>query len=126
MASLQLELYADDPMIDGFVAEIGSAQVLRAKPDHFEGDINIVNLLIQLSASTIPIVAMLITQHIRAKRYIKVKLNGIEVRGADLEKIELFLKRIAPATELSPSKPPKKAPAKAGNVASNKSKQKKK
>jgi hypothetical protein len=112
MAGLQLELNADDPAVEGLITEIGSDQVLRAKPDHFEGDINIVNLLIQLTTSTIPIVAMLVTQHIRAKRYIKVKVNGIEVRGADLDKIEPFLNKLSSSTEAPAQKPVKNTSAK--------------
>ncbi len=97
-------------------------RILRAKPDHFEGDINIVNILVQLTAATIPIVGMLIAQRIRAKRHIRVKLNGIEVRGENLDKIEAFLTKMALPTASVDSGPAKKG----AKAASGKSKRKSK
>jgi hypothetical protein len=124
MVSLQVELHADDPAIDGFVVAIGSDQVVRAKPDHFEGDINVINLLVQLTTSTIPIVAVLIAQHIRAQRYIRVKFNGIEVRGENLNNIEAFLTKVALPAGAARPEPSKDAPAKVTKAASTKSKRK--
>lgn len=122
MASLQVELQADDPEIDAFVAAIGSDQVLRAKPDHFEGDINIVNILVQLTAATIPIVGMLIAQRIRAKSHIRVKFNGIEVRGENLDKIEAFLTKMALPAKAAPSEPVKKVTKASSGKAKRRSK----
>jgi hypothetical protein len=123
MGRIQLEVQADDPTIAALKAEIGDDEVIQAKPDHFEGDINVVNLLVQLTVSTIPIVGALIVQHIRAKRFIKVKLNGIEIRGENLKSIEAFLKNTAlPAGAIS--KDPRKKAAKKSKRSSKSAKPK--
>jgi hypothetical protein len=94
MARVQLVLAADDPDLKTITEALGKESIIRAKPDHFERDINIINLLINLTTTGIPIVALLIAQHIKAKRFIKLKYKGIEIQGESLEKIEALLTTI--------------------------------
>lgn len=96
MPKIQLELQEDDPEIQALESSLGKNSFIRARPDHFEGDINIVNLLVDLTTVTIPVLSLFITQHIKAKRYIKAKVKGIQVQGESLKNIETFLQKIAP------------------------------
>jgi hypothetical protein len=95
MPKIQLELREGDPEIQALEASLDKQSFIRARPDHFEGDINIVNLLIDVTTATIPVLSLFITQHIKAKRYIKAKVKGIEVQGESLKNIEAFLKKIS-------------------------------
>ena len=104
MPKIQLELQEDDPEIQALETSLGNQSFIRARPDHFEGDLNIVNLLVDVTTVTIPVLSLFITQHIKAKRYIKAKVKGIEVQGESLKNIEGFLEKMASQR----SEPPKK------------------
>jgi hypothetical protein len=122
---IQLELQADDPELDPLESRLGSENVIRARPDHFEGDINIVNLLVNLTTVTIPILSMLVSEHIKSKRYIKAKVKGIEVQGESLKNMEAFLNTIASQKTEAAQKETKSAAEAAKVPASKKSAAKK-
>ena len=95
MPKIQLELKDDDPEMPALELSLGKQSFIRARPDHFEGDVNIVNLLVDITTVTIPVLSLFITQHIKAKRYIKAKVKGIDVQGEFLQNIEAFLEKVA-------------------------------
>jgi hypothetical protein len=95
MPKIQLELKDDDPEMPALESSLGKQSFIRARPDHFEGDVNIVNLLVDITTVTIPVLSLFITQHIKAKRYIKAKVKGIDVQGESLQNIEAFLEKVA-------------------------------
>jgi hypothetical protein len=81
MAKIQLELKSGDPEVESLIARIDSDSITIARPDHFEGGIGIVNVLVNITALTIAMLTHLITQHSKSKRYIKVKVGGVEIHG---------------------------------------------
>jgi hypothetical protein len=93
MGTIQLELARDDEDAITRLTGLGADPIL-AEPDHFEGGPEIVTAVVQVSAVALPVLAMLIRERIRARRYIKVKLKGLEITGAELKDVESFLRAV--------------------------------
>lgn len=94
MPRIQLLVTSKDPEVNSVIVELGEDAIV-AEPDHFEGDVNLVSILVQVTAATIPTLAVLITQHIKSKRYIRVRYKGLDVQGESLRTIEKFLQSVA-------------------------------
>lgn len=93
MATIQLIISGDD--LEGIKAlsDLGDDAVV-AKPDHFEGGAEILSAVVQVTSVTLPVIAMLIRERIKANRFIKVKMKGVEVTGASLEEVGKLLKEL--------------------------------
>jgi hypothetical protein len=68
--------------------------VVFARPDHFEGDVNVLTVIVTLTTATIPVVTKVILERIRSRRHIRVKLKGMEITGAELADVEKLLRSL--------------------------------
>ena len=91
MATIQLELARDDTETLQVLQTAESEPIVVATPDHFEGGAEIISAVVTLTATSLPFIASIIKEHIRSKRYIKVKVKGVEIVGAVLTRSKIFL-----------------------------------
>jgi len=93
MSTIQIELARNDI---GGIKQIKAIDkdITIAQPDHFEGGTEIISAVVSITSVTIPAIALLIQKHIELKRYIKVKIKGVEISGASLKDISSFLEKI--------------------------------
>jgi len=91
MTTIRLEIARDDTATLTRLQDLQDEGMVIATPDHFEGGVEIVSILITLTTASIPIIASIVKELIRSKRHIKVKMKGIEIAGASLADIEKFL-----------------------------------
>lgn len=94
MAAVQLEFARDDDDAKAALGGLPKADVLLATPDHFEGGHEVLSAIVTITTVTIPVIGALIREHIRAKRYLKVKVKGVEVAGSSLDEVEAFLAKL--------------------------------
>ena len=94
MATIQLEFARGDDDALVAVKSLNDNSIVTT-PDRFDGGVEIVTAIVELTTVSVPVVAMLIRENLRAKRHIKVKMKGVEISGADLKDAETFLKSLA-------------------------------
>jgi hypothetical protein len=85
MEKLQIDLKNDDNLVSHFKETLGSDAML-VKADQFEGDVNIVSIVVTLSTAAVSFIGGVVKERIAANRYIKVKYKGVEVQGENLKK----------------------------------------
>jgi hypothetical protein len=93
MAKIQIELARADTEAVAALQALDAATVF-AEPDHFEGSVEIISAIVTVTTASIPVIVKLVTEHIRSKRHIKIKMKGIEVSGASLKDVAKLLKDI--------------------------------
>ncbi|TAY13847.1 hypothetical protein [Rhizobium leguminosarum] len=90
MGALQLILLRDDIGAIGKIRELGDDAII-AEPDHFEGGPEIISAVVQVTTVTLPILGLIIRERIKANRYVKVKVKGVEIVGASLDDVGKLL-----------------------------------
>lgn len=93
MRKIQVELCCDDVETIKQVRSLDDF-CLIAEPDHFEGGIEIITAIVSVTTASIPVLTKIIRSHITSKKYIKVKMKGVEISGASLKDIAKFLNEI--------------------------------
>ena len=78
---IALEIPASHRALLGSLETSHPEAVRLAEIKHFDGLSYAVHLVIALSAVTIPAVAKVIVELIRAKQHVSVKFEGVEVKG---------------------------------------------
>jgi hypothetical protein len=81
------------------LAALSSDPAIRTKG--FDG-VDILTILLPLSAAIIPAVVKIVTKSIEAKQYIVIKHKGVEIRGVSEEALTKVLRQLA-----EPSQPRK-------------------
>jgi len=67
--------------------------VTEVEATRFDG-VSVLQLLASLNAVTLPLLAKLIIESIRANRYVVVKKKGIEIKGLDVDNVIAVLREI--------------------------------
>jgi hypothetical protein len=84
---------ADEPLLEEIQnAEPGSFETISAH--RFGGEIGVTAALVSLTATTIPVLAGIIKELIRSRKYVKLKVRGIEVAGVSEDTILEILERL--------------------------------
>ena len=85
-----------DEMLAKYPKEAEIIQVL-----HFDGSSDLINVLITLSATTLPLVTVIIIELIRSKKHRRIKKDGMEIVG--FSEKNTLIKKVFP-TRLLPYK----------------------
>ena len=94
MPNLEIVLDRNDYESIQLFENIDGVKILKAEPSHFEGEINIIVLLITFAASITPSIASVLRERIKEKANIKIKYNGYEVSGAELDQLVEVIERL--------------------------------
>lgn len=94
MGHIQIDLERADDSGHEQLRKLGESAV-EAECDEFEGGADLVTWAVELTAVSVPILGLLIRERIRSRRFIRVKLKGVEVTGAELRDVDKLLRRLS-------------------------------
>jgi hypothetical protein len=95
MEAIQIEFSADDNESRLRLASCCEDAILT-EPMYFSGEHAVISIMVFVTAHTLPAIMAIIREHIKARRYIKVKLpGGLEVSGARMREVRELLEKMA-------------------------------
>ena len=91
---IAVEVHQDDKLL--------LEEIRNAEPESFEivsahrfgGEIGLAAALVSLTATTIPILASIVKELIRSRRYVRLKVRGVEISGVSEDKILEILNQL--------------------------------
>jgi hypothetical protein len=76
------------------LTELEEGQVTIGTLKRFGGESDILQVVVALSPLTIPFIAKVIVEYIRAQQSVVVKYRGVEIRGLSAENVKSVLTQI--------------------------------
>jgi len=92
-----LEVHKNDMVVLEEIKEVDDSASSILKVNKFGGDADLMAAVVTLSSVTIPVLGKIIVEMLRAKKYVKIKVKGIEIEtsGVSEKKIISILESYA-------------------------------
>ena len=79
--NIVMELHRADETVLKNLESIEKGTVSISKPKKFSGDADLISAIVTLTTISIPVIGKVIIELINAKKYVKIKVKGVEISG---------------------------------------------
>ena len=112
--TVSVQVLADDSAFHE-ICQAAPESVTVVSPKHFHGGADLTQAIVALSSLTLPLLAKVLTEAIKARKFVSIKMNGVEIKGLTADNALEILKELhsspQPAKRVSSKSKSKKSTA---------------